>query len=137
MACCYYRVPSRTGSSWVTMLLRARGYQFLISVATNSLRVMRLVQEHNALNQSGIAKFATHRPGHKQLGPFFFTRIPYPIASRSNINKIDCLTEPDRCHALPCQNGGSCYQEITGTYKCQCPEGFRGFNCEGQYMLVL
>ena len=67
MACCYYRVPSRTGSSWVTMLLRARGYQFLISVATNSLRVMRLVQEHNALNQSGIA---THRPGHKQLGPF-------------------------------------------------------------------
>ena len=70
MACCYYRVPSRTGSSWVTMLLRARGYQFLISMATNSLRVMRLVQEHNALNQSGIAKFATHRPGHKQLGPF-------------------------------------------------------------------
>lgn len=59
MACCYYRVPSRTGSLWVTMLLRARGYQFLISVATNSLRVMRLVQEHNALNQSGIAKFAT------------------------------------------------------------------------------
>ena len=51
MACCYYRVPSRTGSSWVTMLLRARGYQFLISVATNSLRVMRLVQEQNALNQ--------------------------------------------------------------------------------------
>ena len=70
MACCYYHVPRRTGSSWVTMLLRARGYQFLISVATNSLKVMRLVQEHNALNQSGIAKFATHRPGHKQLDPF-------------------------------------------------------------------
>ena len=44
------------------------------------------------------------------------------------------LTEPDRCHSLPCQNGGTCIQEITGTYKCQCQEGFRGFNCEGQWL---
>ena len=44
------------------------------------------------------------------------------------------ITEPDRCHSLPCQNGGTCIQEITGTYKCQCQEGFRGFNCEGQHL---
>lgn len=44
------------------------------------------------------------------------------------------ITEPDRCHSLPCQNGGTCIQEITGTYKCQCQEGFRGFNCEGQQL---
>ena len=43
------------------------------------------------------------------------------------------LTEPDRCHSMPCQNSGTCIQEITGTYKCQCAEGFRGYNCEGKY----
>ena len=40
-------------------------------------------------------------------------------------------TEPDKCSSMPCQNGGTCIQEMTGFYKCQCHEGFRGTNCEG------
>lgn len=51
-----------------------------------------------------------------------------------NIDGI--IIEQDRCHSLPCQNGGTCIQEITGTYKCQCQEGFRGFNCEGKNHII-
>ena len=29
----------------------------------------------------------------------------------------------------PCQNGGTC-ENKKGTYKCICPDGYAGFNCE-------
>ena len=33
------------------------------------------------------------------------------------------------CAEDPCENGGSCHDDITG-YSCSCPQGFTGYNCE-------
>lgn len=41
-----------------------------------------------------------------------------------------CIADTDECKMLsPCQNGGTC-QNVVGTYKCVCPDGYTGFNCE-------
>lgn len=35
------------------------------------------------------------------------------------------------CHAIPCQNGGTCLQEQDGSIPmCTCPDGFTGTHCE-------
>lgn len=35
----------------------------------------------------------------------------------------------DDCDSDPCMNGGSCRDEV-GNYKCLCPPGWMGINCE-------
>ena len=39
------------------------------------------------------------------------------------------VTEIDECLSLPCQNNGSCSDNING-YICSCVNGFSGDNCE-------
>ena len=39
------------------------------------------------------------------------------------------VTERDDCAASPCTNGGTCIDEVAD-YRCTCPEGFLGLNCE-------
>ncbi len=39
------------------------------------------------------------------------------------------ITEIDECLSNPCQNDGSCNDEING-YSCTCQEGFEGPACE-------
>lgn len=35
----------------------------------------------------------------------------------------------DDCKSDPCLNGGSCRDEV-GSYRCLCPSGWTGTNCE-------
>lgn len=37
--------------------------------------------------------------------------------------------ERNYCEGNPCKNNGACIL-TTGSYRCECPEGFRGNKCE-------
>ena len=40
------------------------------------------------------------------------------------------ILEVNECETLnPCKHGGVCVNE-NGTYHCECPEGWRGLNCD-------
>ena len=45
------------------------------------------------------------------------------------IYRIDYTWDIDDCKDKPCDNGGTCKDGI-GTYKCVCPTGFTGADCE-------
>ncbi|XP_016158848.1 PREDICTED: basement membrane-specific heparan sulfate proteoglycan core protein [Ficedula albicollis] len=40
------------------------------------------------------------------------------------------VTNCPTCQDRPCQNGGVCQDDDSGTYVCRCPHGFTGSNCE-------
>lgn len=35
----------------------------------------------------------------------------------------------DSCSLNPCQNGGNCSSDASGSYTCACPHGIGGQNC--------
>ena len=46
---------------------------------------------------------------------------------------IFCLVDVDECASSPCQNGGTCLDQIN-SYSCSCVAGYTGSNCEsGKY----
>ncbi|XP_062871277.1 basement membrane-specific heparan sulfate proteoglycan core protein isoform X2 [Trichomycterus rosablanca] len=46
--------------------------------------------------------------------------------SRSSIGVTKCPT----CKDQPCQNNGRCSDSVASLYKCSCPRGFTGSNCQ-------
>ena len=54
----------------------------------------------------------------------FYSNISYTIC-------IVCvLTVCNPCDAGPCQNGATCHNNGDGSYRCECPMGYEGTNCE-------
>uniref|UniRef100_A0A7N9AXC3 Slit homolog 3 (Drosophila) n=1 Tax=Mastacembelus armatus TaxID=205130 RepID=A0A7N9AXC3_9TELE len=43
---------------------------------------------------------------------------------------IGLMSKCAPCLAAPCQNNGTCVSDATGSYRCSCPYGFKGQNCE-------
>ena len=50
------------------------------------------------------------------------------------INSNNFSSDIDECASSPCQNGGTCLDEVN-MYVCSCPSGFNGTNCEtGEFL---
>ena len=41
----------------------------------------------------------------------------------------NCEVEINECASFPCRNGGDCI-DLIGSYLCNCPDDFGGFDCE-------
>ena len=51
--------------------------------------------------------------------------------------KLSFFVDIDECATNPCQNSGSCTDQING-YTCSCVDGYDGTNCEnGKYATSL
>ena len=45
-----------------------------------------------------------------------------------NITINSSSTDVDECASNPCPNGGTCTNQV-GSFKCNCPEGYSGTQC--------
>ena len=54
--------------------------------------------------------------------------------SHIDINKRDfsCLVNIDECESDPCQNGGTCNDDVN-MYTCTCAPGYTGTHCESTF----
>ncbi|XP_053487014.1 slit homolog 3 protein [Ictalurus furcatus] len=43
---------------------------------------------------------------------------------------LNMMSKCAPCLANPCQNNGTCVSDVTGSYHCTCPFGYKGRNCE-------
>ncbi|XP_036424374.1 slit homolog 3 protein isoform X1 [Colossoma macropomum] len=43
---------------------------------------------------------------------------------------LNLMSKCAPCLAGPCQNNGTCVSDVTGSYHCTCPFGYKGRNCE-------
>uniref|UniRef100_A0AAR2JIR6 Heparan sulfate proteoglycan 2 n=1 Tax=Pygocentrus nattereri TaxID=42514 RepID=A0AAR2JIR6_PYGNA len=57
--------------------------------------------------------------------------IIFKDLDRSSTGVTNCPTCKDR----PCQNSGVCHDSVASLYKCSCPRGFTGSNCQHQSSL--
>ncbi|XP_070567305.1 uncharacterized protein [Ptychodera flava] len=68
----------------------------------------------------GIAACCPHCQYQSQARKTRFTGIQYCFCDKE---------DTDECLSSPCQNGGTC-QDLLSSYKCNCPDGYSGTNCE-------
>ena len=52
----------------------------------------------------------------------------YQCACVAGFTGRDCEVDIDDCQAAPCENNGTCIDQVNG-YSCSCLQGFSGVNC--------
>ena len=50
-------------------------------------------------------------------------------------NRVVFLVRP--CDMRPCKNNGNCSDDGTKCFKCECPDGFKGFDCSKKGYIIL
>ena len=48
--------------------------------------------------------------------------------------RIQCILDP--CESSPCQQGGTCVADLSGSFQCICSVGYRGPICNMRGLLV-
>ena len=61
--------------------------------------------------------------------PFGYTGEVCDVTLKTLHETVTELVSTDECLSTPCQNGGSCKDDVDG-YSCNCLKGFTGFECE-------
>jgi hypothetical protein len=54
------------------------------------------------------------------------------VASQQKVVWTICQNSGDACNSYPCQNGGTCTNQPSGSYLCSCSSNFTGAKCERQ-----
>jgi hypothetical protein len=65
-------------------------------------------------------------------GDYVIMNCPDGLVFNKYLDRCDYNTNPvsSRCLYEPCQNGGKCVDLYNYEYRCDCPQGFYGKNCE-------
>ena len=57
-----------------------------------------------------------------------YETLPYDVSLY--LKQVNCcFTDIDECASAPCQNGGTCIDQVNG-YLCQCAPGYTDLQCQ-------
>lgn len=63
------------------------------------------------------------------LNVFFPRLIAFPLFCPTGPVDLNMMSKCAPCLANPCQNNGTCVSDVTGSYHCTCPFGYKVKDC--------
>ena len=63
------------------------------------------------------------------MAPLRLAYIHYTVPAQDGFTGDRCETDIDECVNSPCENGGTCVDDIN-SFQCTCPDDTTGYRCE-------